>query len=136
MDSRSTVYIETGFPDRKIHPNGGKNWKWQAVARLTQEARLEGKISAMDELRNRQLGMPWRRAKVTHVFHFANSKSAKLSDGDNLNAWLKATRDGFADAGIVENDRDFTVNAPLIRMSNDGRDYVTTMISEDTQCNS
>lgn len=58
------------------------------------------------------LGLPWRGATVSSQWVVC----AKW-DQDNAIASLKPYLDGLADAGIVSNDRDFTVLPPEMVVS-------------------
>ena len=92
------------LPSPYLHPNrqpgtrGGRMRKH----RLTKAYRSLAS-EAMDAVQVES--KPWTKAIITLVYFF---KTKRNRDDDNLAGWMKAGRDGLADAGIVNDDADFT----------------------------
>lgn len=57
------------------------------------------------------VGVPFPKASL-RLRYFVRTAHAVKHDDDNLVSWFKCGRDALAKAGIVANDRDFTVLSP------------------------
>lgn len=103
------MLIDLPLPHRLLHPNGRTRkplYRAALIKRARQDAKLAG-IAARYDAHQRQ---PWDRATLAATFYVQHHQNM---DEDGLMGWLKAYRDGLADAGIVTNDRGFT-NAPPV----------------------
>ncbi len=110
-DVTNTLTITLPIPVRALTPNGRPN-PWQKsslVGVARQHARLEA-LNVMNRLGWRE-SPKWKRAKVAAVFYFATKRRR---DKDNFSSAMKFYNDGFADAGIVENDSGFTHDPPVL----------------------
>ena len=103
---RPSIIIVVPLPPHELNPNGRAHWA--AKARAVKLARKQAHDAAMMVLLKDwgDGGLPWKRASLRAVFYFPDKRGLK-SDTDNLIASLKATADGIADAGVIENDRGF-----------------------------
>lgn len=93
------------LPSRDLSPNSRVYWRRHAEAKKV--LREHAHLAALDIMNVTLLKPPrWKRA-TAKVRWFA--KEARYTpDRDNIIAWLKAAFDGFADAGVWENDRNVT----------------------------
>ena len=103
-----SITITLPLPPRALHPNARKHWR--AKMKPKKDQRLEAYWSARAVI-SEQVGplqvLNWKLAEVQSTWYLA-----RRNDADNLIAWLKATNDGLADAGIVDNDRGFIFMPP------------------------
>jgi crossover junction endodeoxyribonuclease RusA len=102
MSERMRLQITLPWPSKLLSPNGRPHWaaKGKAVA----AARGDAKLAAIAAMRSSK----WktvRRAVVSPVFY---DPVVRRRDRDNHAAMLKSYYDGFADAGVIENDCGFT----------------------------
>jgi len=98
-----SVTIVLPLPSKYLHPNKTPRTRKGHIikARLTRERRALCKALASAQALD---SIPWEAATTqAHFFFEVNRKR----DRDGLNAWLKATWDGIADAGVVKDDVDF-----------------------------
>jgi hypothetical protein len=107
------ITITIPEPPKQTQPNN-KPKTLMAFKRYVKRQREEGflaAIAALSEIR-RLSGRPrWKAAVIEATFHRPGARQPM--DEDNLQAWLKATIDGIADAGIVEDDRGVTWRPPV-----------------------
>ena len=97
------IELTLPLPPNVLHPNGRtRNVKWRAS--LVKKARSEAALVA----RMQAPAVPFKRAKVHATFYHPRER-----DDDGLIAWLKSYLDGLQDAGIIENDRGFTLLPPV-----------------------
>jgi crossover junction endodeoxyribonuclease RusA len=91
------ITIELSLPPKEVSPNSRSHWAVKSRARKLQreEAYLCAKAACANPPR-------WTLAEVESTFYVAT-----MGDRDNRIGSLKATLDGLADAGIVDNDRAF-----------------------------
>lgn len=82
-----------------LSPNARAHW-W-SVCKARRRARSAAQILARAEWGSN--APAWKKANVTH--HWVMPTRAYHPDPDNAQASLKAWFDGFADWGIVENDK-------------------------------
>jgi len=111
------LVVELPLPPEILHPNdkgytpasrGGKFAKSAATKKARGDAsiifnarRRAGKIATREAVR-------WRP-----IFYF---KVIRARDDDNLTKWLKAYRDGFADAFLIMNDSGIRNADPVQRI--------------------
>ena len=97
------IQFDLPLPPRCLHPNAKSHWGTKA--RSAKKARTDSALVAKLHAPKK----PWRKASVQFTFHLRTARGrVYLNDADNLLAACKAVVDGFADAGIVENDRQFS----------------------------
>lgn len=91
--------IEMPLPAKELSPNSRAFWarKARAVKAYRWAAFVHGSVKRPDK--------PWKSASVLFEFTF---RDARRRDRDNLLSSMKSAIDGFADAGIVANDSQFT----------------------------
>jgi len=101
------------------------------IARLKKETRYEAEIMALNEVRRhgKDSGLPWPSARLSLIYEFDSVRKFQNRDDDGLIGWAKHSRDGLADAGIVENDRHFTVDVPRMRVSRDGGNRLIMLVT-------
>jgi hypothetical protein len=95
------------MPPKQTHPNGRAHFRTKA--KYVKRQREEGFIAAIEALskaRSISAKPRWKVATIQATFYKPGAQ-ARVADGDGLNSWLKATADGFQDAGIVANDSGF-----------------------------
>lgn len=98
--------IEIPIPPRHTQPNARAHWRTKAKAAKLQ--RYDAGMCAKTTLVLQKIPPPhWKEATIRAVFYRPGSNDRR-ADADNLVAWLKASVDGIADAGIIANDRDLT----------------------------
>jgi hypothetical protein len=104
----TTITIELPIPPAVLHPNARtcRQAKWGSTKRYRNSAYLR----TLEAL-NGAAAPKWKSATLHATWYF---RTAARRDLDNLGAWLKAGHDGIADAGIVENDRDFIPLPPTV----------------------
>lgn len=97
-----TLTIELPWPDKRLSPNARTHWASKAKAVAT--ARGNAKLAATAVIRM----AGWKtvnRAIATPIYY---DPVVRRRDRDNHAAMLKSYYDGFADAGVIENDCGFT----------------------------
>lgn len=101
--------ITIPLPPRDTHPNARGHWskKQRAVRKQREDAFLAAK-HAMEHLPRPPR---WKQCTIHATFYRPRAHD-RAADGLNMIAWLKATEDGFQDAGVFENDRGNTWLAP------------------------
>ena len=97
------IEIKLPLPDRRLSPNARTHWRSKAAA--TKALRQAARDAAAIAMRSTDEPLPMGAAKVTVTYRVADRRRR---DRDNLLAMLKAAFDGIADAGLVEDDADFT----------------------------
>lgn len=97
------IEIKLPLPDRRLSPNARTHWRSKAAA--TKAYRQAARDAAAIAMRSTDETLPMGAAKVTVTYRVADRRRR---DRDNLLAMLKAAFDGIADAGLVEDDADFT----------------------------
>lgn len=104
------LVIELPLPGPGCKPNSHAIWqvRYKSQQLLREAAHFAG-ISALNKAGRHP--PRWERATAEATFHKPGSR-AKVADGDNLNASLKAAFDGLQDAGIIVNDSGLTVLPP------------------------
>lgn len=95
------VVLALRLPNRKTHPNGRPHWRARAAA-VKIDRQYAGLVTRA-EMGGRHY--EWPKATIKAVWTF---KTAAKRDKDGLLSWCKAYFDGFADAGLVVNDSEFT----------------------------
>lgn len=97
------LLVRIPLPERPCWPNWVGHWAQKAAAkRKLRQAAKEAGLAARDVS---GLEEPLAAANVTCQFHFPERRHR---DKDNALAAMKAAFDGLQDAGIVENDTNFT----------------------------
>lgn len=105
------IRINLPLPDRILSPNARPHWAPKAKA--VREARGAAYYLAMAAMRKAGIKPPkWEAAEVRTVFYWP---TRHRRDRDNALASMKATMDGIADAGVVENDAGFIQHPPEMR---------------------
>lgn len=92
--------ITLPLPHKHLSPNARCHWR--AKARAVKNYRTAATAAAIIAQHGER--WEWGESSVLCRFYF---KDARARDSDNLLASMKSAFDGLADAGIVENDRDF-----------------------------
>lgn len=95
----NSITIVCGHPSNKLSPHA--NGHWHEKAELTKKAREGGYVAALAAMGGCEPPR-WKAAKM-HIRAFFADRCRW--DQMNYIAALKAKVDGFADAGIVANDR-------------------------------
>jgi len=96
----SSITIEMPHPPRCLSPNGRAHWGQKSKVGRQFRNLASNLFAIADESTD-----VWPRAKMTiRWFH----KTMRFPDTDNVIGSCKWIRDGIADTGIVENDRDIT----------------------------
>lgn len=104
------LLVTLPLPHKILHPNGRtRNHRYKGV--LTKQARGDAKLAGIAARREAGHKTPWERAYLVPVFHV---KHHQAMDDDGLTGWLKAYRDGLADAGIVTNDKGIQSCPPIL----------------------
>ncbi len=114
--------IEMSLPDKRLHPNG-RTRNHSEMARLVRERRELVKDYGLAHE-----GPPIERGHITLKYL---TFSQVRPDNDNLVAWAKSTIDGIVDAGIISNDRNFTVSAEWQRAPSALHSKLTVVITSD-----
>lgn len=94
------------IPSPKLSPNARLHWAQKS--KLVREHRLRAMIVARVALDLREPPM-WGKCRM-HVKVFTKTK--RRPDPDNFMSMLKSYNDGFADAGVVQNDKDLWPERP------------------------
>ena len=112
----AVLNIAIDLPPKCASPNGRFHWAVKARHRkiYREHAFLMAKVAMQEYLSFNQGEFPWQSATLQICYQY-DDKSCRKRDDDNLNAALKWARDGFADAGIVRDDSDFSQLTPLQR---------------------
>lgn len=98
-----SLEITIPIPPRETHPNRRVHWSTKSKAVKAQ--RRDAGFAALAALQTAGMPKPrWQSAQIQATFYDA-ANTANIADEDNLIAWLKATVDGIADAGVLDNDR-------------------------------
>lgn len=106
------------LPPTSLHPNARAHWS----ERMKANAKYRFDVAIL--AREHAPTVPLSRARLQ--LHFLK-RSDKEPDDDNLNCWFKAGRDGLADAGIIANDRRFTMEPATWGMDKDDPRVVVTI---------
>lgn len=106
--SLTSLTVTIPLPPRSAHPNARAHWRATAASKKRQ--REDSHIAALAALDGKPAPQ-WERATIHATFYRPGSRD-RVSDPDNLCAWLKGTVDGLQDAGIVANDRGLQWLAP------------------------
>lgn len=123
------MLIDLPLPHKLLHPNG-RTRKHLYRAALITKARGDAKLAGIAARYDANQRHPWKRATLAATFYVKHHNDM---DEDGLIAWLKAYRDGLADAGIVENDRGIT-NGPHVVVKGAKHPRVEIVIEEATCC--
>lgn len=102
------ITIVLPHPPAPLRPNARCHWRSKAQA--VKAYRKLAQMRALEALAMRNPPM-WERASVVVVWR---STTARHPDPDNIIASLKASFDGLADAGIIENDKGLWPERPII----------------------
>lgn len=110
-DPPLALTVELPIPPHALSPNARPHFMERA--RLKKQARIAAWIAAVAEAQNAGLVDAIPAAGLVAVWSF---KTRRLRDEDNLTGWLKAYRDGLADAGVVADDHaiEWTVHVVTI----------------------
>jgi crossover junction endodeoxyribonuclease RusA len=101
--------IVVELPPPELSPNGRHHWRVKAKA--TQTYRYACGTVALAELNGRDKPR-WKRARLQIAWYAPTDR--RRPDPDNIIAWLKAALDSLKDAGVLADDRDLTIEPPLI----------------------
>jgi len=89
------------LPHRSLSPNARAHWR--TVHSQKKKAKNISRLSAIAAYITYKEAPRWKEATV-HVKAYFKDRRSKW-DRDNFIASLKATMDGIAEAGVMENDR-------------------------------
>ena len=103
-----SITITIPLPPHAVKPNARSHWRAKATA--VKRYRKAAWAAAMGALRGAQPPM-WLKARA-HICAFY--PTLQRPDPDNLVSSCKSVFDGFADAGIVANDKDLWPERPTI----------------------
>lgn len=119
-----SITITVPHPPKECRPNG--RFHYMAKARANKKCRIRACLLATAEMN----GQPprWKKAAVQVVAYF---RTAAFPDPDNFIASLKATFDGIADAGVVENDRGLWPERPQFFKDRDDPRVELTITQEE-----
>lgn len=118
-----SITITVALPPKACDPNARLHWA--AKSRGVRACRKAACLAAMAALHGKRPA--WAKASVTVQAYFP---TAHFPDPDNLIARLKATFDGIADAGVVENDKGLWTERPEIAKDKDNPRIVLTITRE------
>ena len=104
------IRVRLPLPSPRLSPNARAHWR--SKARDVKSYRLAAEFYGLIALQKTGDPGAWTSADVQATFHHPTRRQR---DADNLLASLKAAFDGFADAGIVSNDRALT-HLPVLQM--------------------
>lgn len=102
------INIVVAYPDAKLNANRARNVHHMTKAKLVRDARSNSKqcskraLRKLTESERNELDFPWVNAIIRATFFHKSRRS--IADPQNLVYRLKATEDGFTDAGIVTDD--------------------------------
>ena len=109
----SALTFQLPIPAKALSPNARLHWAVKSKA--VKESRRTACIEALRVLGDAGMPAPyWAKAKMRVVVFTA---TARRPDPGNLMASLKAYEDGFADAGVILNDRNLWPERPEFRKS-------------------
>lgn len=120
-----TMTIELDLPPKVLSPNARAHWAKVASAKkkYRKAAALIAKAAGTAR---------FTRARMDLDFYVRDRRGLR-QDSDNLVSCMKAGRDGIADAGVVENDRDITIGK--VRLAVDpNRPRVVVTLTEIGPC--
>ena len=121
-----SITITVPLPNRDLHQNARKHWA--AKARATKGARSTARIYALHAL----AGNPaprWVKASARITFYWPDKR---IRDPEGAMSSLKATWDGFQDAGIVANDSGIWPERPVY-VYDDPNPRVEIILTEEQQ---
>lgn len=135
-----TIAIFVPLPDRALCGNGRAHGF--ALTRLRKQQREDAALCAYAALAELTAGrgplyaltrpaFPTGRVVVTAWVHRDPRWAARALDSDNLWRGLKSTLDGFADAGIVTNDRQFELSGVIWQRAEVGQGGVTLTLTQE-----
>ena len=101
MPEPATITVTLPLPPKELSPNSRAHWRRKA--HRAAHYRWDAQVMLLH--RTLPATSPWKAATVKCRFYFPTAQS---HDRDNLLASAKAAFDGFADAGLVKNDAQFT----------------------------
>lgn len=115
--------IEIPIPPSDTRPNARCHWakKLKAVKQQRTDAATAAAIVMRHHVPPR-----WKTATIEATF-YRHSKNARVADRDNLIGWLKASKDGLQDAGVIANDSGFTDLPPKQVLGKDA-DFDESMV--------
>lgn len=102
-----TLTITLPYPPAILHPNK-RTRSYMHKAREVKRARGDAALVALAAMRTAGHappafdGLAWIDAEWFHP-----QKRFSSHDDDNLTTWLKPSRDGLADAGVIADDQSF-----------------------------
>lgn len=102
------ITVTVPIPPTVLSPNARAHWA--VKARAVKKARGEARLLALAAL-GRNHPPRWKAAQAVVTWYAA---TRRRQDRDNLSARLKATYDGIADAGIVEDDSGLLPLPPVL----------------------
>ena len=102
-----SIIITVPLPPNQTNPNGRAGWRAKAKAtKMQREAAFIAALDALVKAKHLAQRPRWKAVEV-HANYFRPGGRVAM-DQDNLIAWLKASVDGLADAGLLDNDRGVT----------------------------
>jgi Holliday junction resolvase RusA-like endonuclease len=113
------LIVTLPLPQKALSPNASNRIPWAVKAKAIRDYRWAAKMACLSALREAGEVCAWDGAVVEAHFFF---KVNRTHDNDNLNASLKAARDGLADAGLVKDDTSIRNVEPVVAVDkNDPR---------------
>lgn len=122
----NTYTVTLPLPPRVLHPNYTVGSKGGRMAKSTATKKYRSAAGLMMSAQWAGPGPKWKAASVQCVFYFPTKRRR---DRDGMLSSMKAAFDGFADAGLVENDADFTY-LPVRAMHDKAKPRVEVTVQE------
>jgi len=121
----NSITITIPLPPHAVKPNTRCHWRAKATA--VKRYRRQAWAAAMGALQGATPPM-WVKAKA-HICAFY--PTLQRPDPDNLVSSCKSVFDGFADAGIIANDRDLWPERPTISKDKENPRIEITITEEN-----
>jgi Holliday junction resolvase RusA-like endonuclease len=121
----TSITIIIPLPPHAVKPNARCHWRAKATA--VKRYRKAAWAAAMGALQGAKPPM-WVKAKA-HICAFY--PTLQRPDPDNLVSSCKSVFDGFADAGIIANDRDLWPERPTISKDKENPRIEITITQEN-----
>jgi crossover junction endodeoxyribonuclease RusA len=106
----AALVVTLPLPPKELSPNARAHWRKKSAAVKAYRALAANAVRLVGRVPR------WEGATMTAVVYMPD---ARTPDDDNAAAALKAARDGIADAGLVENDRDIHAGRTAVQVDRD-----------------
>lgn len=124
---RSVTITVPMCPPSILLPNRKRNTHWGAISKATYELRQVAKLAALGDRPHH-----WKPITGPCILslHVAYARRRRIPDLDGSAAAAKAVIDGMADAGIIQDDRQFVELRVTHSKDPTGAGYVELHIEE------